>query len=85
MSELKKKINYTVVCVNEFAGKGTEMPFIRAPYAERVGEKATVLSRLDDKIVAVQQDNQLATAFHPELTDDTAVYEYFIKIVENRL
>ena len=72
-------------CISEFAGKGTEMPFIRAPYAERVGEKVTVLSRVGDKIVAVQQDNQLATAFHPELTDDTAVYDYFIKMVENRL
>jgi len=60
------------------------MPFIRAPYAERVGEGVNVLSRIKGKIVAVQQDNQLATAFHPELTNDTSVYEYFIKMVENR-
>ena len=71
-------------CVDEFAGKEIEMPFIRAPYAERVGEGVNVLSRIKGKIVAVQQDNQLATAFHPELTNDTSVYEYFIKMVENR-
>ena len=52
---------------------------------QNVPERATVLSRVGDKIVAVQQDNQLATAFHPELTNDTSVYEYFIKMVESRL
>ena len=71
-------------CVDEFAGKEIEMPFIRAPYAERVGEGVNVLSRIKGKIVALQQDNKLATAFHPELTNDTSVYEYFIKMVENR-
>ena len=71
-------------CISEFAGKETEMPFIRGPM-QNVPERATVLSRVGDKIVAVQQDNQLATAFHPELTNDTAVYEYFIKMVESRL
>ena len=60
------------------------MPFIRAPYAERAGDKVVVLSEHEDKIVAVQQENQLATAFHPELTDDTAVYEYFIRMIESR-
>ena len=71
-------------CISEFAGKETEMPFIRAPYAERAGDKVVVLSEHEDKIVAVQQENQLATAFHPELIDDTAVYEYFIRMIESR-
>ena len=71
-------------CMDTFAGKETEMPFIRAPYAERAGDKVVVLSEHEDKIVAVQQEKQLATAFHPELTDDTAVYEYFIRMIESR-
>ena len=32
------------------------------------------------KIVAARQDNQLVTAFHPELDENTAIHEYFLKI-----
>lgn len=53
--------------------------FIRAPYIEKVGEGVTVLARVDDKIVAAHENNILVTAFHPELTDDTRLMEYFIK------
>lgn len=55
--------------------------FIRAPYAIEVGDGAEILSQIDDKIVAVQKGNCLATAFHPELTNDTRIHEYFIKEV----
>ena len=54
------------------------MTFIRAPYIEFVGEKAEVLSTVNDKIIAAKQDRQLVTAFHPELTGSTAVHKYFI-------
>lgn len=57
--------------------------FIRAPYASAVGDGAEILSRIDDKIVAVQKGNCLAIAFHPELTQDTRIHEYFIKEVIN--
>ncbi|MCK5732222.1 MAG: pyridoxal 5'-phosphate synthase glutaminase subunit PdxT [Tenericutes bacterium] len=55
--------------------------FIRAPFIESVGENVEVLSVIDDMIVAAKEDNQLATAFHPELTDDLRIHEYFIEIV----
>lgn len=58
--------------------------FIRAPYILSADENVEVLSIIDDKIVAVRQENQLATAFHPELTDDLTVHKYFIKMIENR-
>ena len=67
-----------------FDGREIEMRFIRAPYVERVGKDVDVLSVVDGKIVAVRQGARLATAFHPELTDDSTVYEYFFKIVEER-
>lgn len=57
--------------------------FIRAPYVSAVGDGVEVLSQIDDKIVAVQNGNCLAIAFHPELTDDTRIHEYFIKEVLN--
>jgi 5'-phosphate synthase pdxT subunit len=48
----------------------------------RVGESVQVLSAFEDKIVAVRQGNLLATAFHPELTDDTRVHRYFLTLVK---
>lgn len=71
-------------CTDSFAGKEIEMPFIRAPYAARAGENVTVLSTHEGKIVGVRQENQLAAAFHPELTADNTVYQYFFRIIENR-
>lgn len=71
-------------CKDRFLDKEIEMPFIRAPYAERVDKTVTILAEHDNKIVAVRQDNQLAAAFHPELTDDMTVYEYFLDLIEKR-
>ena len=42
-----------------------------------------VLSKLDDEIIAIQQGHNIAIAFHPELTDDTRIHEYFIEEVLN--
>jgi 5'-phosphate synthase pdxT subunit len=55
--------------------------FIRAPYALEVGKRTKILAKIKDKIVAVKEGNCLATAFHPELTSDTKIHEYFIKEV----
>lgn len=55
--------------------------FIRAPYVQEVGSGVEVLARCDDKIVFVKQGNLLASAFHPELTDDTRIHKYFLSMV----
>ncbi len=57
-----------------------EAVFIRAPAITKVGEGVEVLATFEDYIVAVQQDNILGLAFHPELTDDTRIHEYFLKL-----
>lgn len=57
--------------------------FIRAPYVTEAGTAVHVLVRYRDKIVGVQQGSLLATAFHPELTDDPQVHAYFARIVDN--
>ncbi len=60
--------------------------FIRAPLIESVGERGEVLATLSDgRIVAAQQDHLLATAFHPELTDDDRVHRYFLHLVRKSL
>lgn len=64
------------------AGVGkVPMTFIRAPFIESVGSKAKVLACVSGHIVAARQDNQLVTAFHPELTDDPRVHEAFLKMI----
>ena len=59
--------------------------FIRAPTVEDVGEGVEVLAALEDgRVVAVRQGNALATAFHPELTDDDRFHRYFLALVRAR-
>ena len=59
--------------------------FIRAPAIIRVGREVEVLSTLPDgRPVAVRQDNLLATAFHPELTNDTRFHQHFLDLVAAR-
>jgi 5'-phosphate synthase pdxT subunit len=68
--------------------------FIRAPFIEHVGEGVEILAKLepalsanrrfgvegDRTIVAVRQGNLLATAFHPELTEDGRFHKYFLDL-----
>jgi pyridoxal 5'-phosphate synthase pdxT subunit len=55
--------------------------FIRAPVIIRVGQEVKVLASLpDDRPVAVQQGNLMATAFHPELTGDPRFHRYFLHL-----
>lgn len=56
--------------------------FIRAPWVERAGPGVRLLASLaNGPIVAVERDNLLATAFHPELTADSRFHEYFLRKV----
>lgn len=72
-------------CEAEMNGIGKiPMTFIRAPYIESVGSKAEILAVVDGKTVAARQGAQLVTAFHPELTDDTRVHEYFLGMIKKR-
>lgn len=57
--------------------------FIRAPIIERLGSEVRILSTLEDgRIVAARQNNLLVTSFHPELTDDLRVHQYFLRMCE---
>lgn len=68
---------------DKFEGIGdVEMVFIRAPFVSEVRDGVSVLSTVNGNIVAVRQNNMLATSYHPELTCDLSVHKYFIKMVE---
>ena len=53
--------------------------FIRAPYVSEIGPGVEVLGRYEDKVVLVRQGNILASAFHPELTDDASLHRAFLE------
>lgn len=56
--------------------------FIRAPIVERVGQSVQVLSKLEDgRIVAVRQQNLLGISFHPEVTGETRIHQYFLDMI----
>ena len=57
------------------------MTFIRAPYIKEVTEAVEVLAKVDNRIVAARQENQLVTAFHPELNEDTRIHQYFLDMI----
>lgn len=60
------------------------MTFIRGPIISSVGEGVEVLASVDDQIVAAQEKNMLVTSFHPELTDDARLHQYFINMCKEK-
>ena len=58
--------------------------FIRAPRIERVGKEVEVLGSINNEPVLVRQGNVLAASFHPELSNDARLHEYFVSITANR-
>jgi 5'-phosphate synthase pdxT subunit len=60
-----------------------EMVFIRAPIFETVGPKVEVLAEFGGHPILVRQGNILASTFHPELTEDTTIHEYFARMAKD--
>jgi len=65
-------------------GKILDYPqvFIRAPYIKASADHVDVLSVVKGHIVAARESHMLATSFHPELTNDTRIHEYFIDMIK---
>ena len=71
---------------NRDAGEVFRAVFIRAPWVEETGAGVEVLGTVEcgpatGKVVAIRQGNLLATSFHPEVTGDHRVHEYFTSMV----
>ena len=56
------------------------MTFIRGPIISSVGDSVDVLAIVNNQIVAAQEKNMLATSFHPELTKDLRLHQYFMNM-----
>lgn len=67
----------------DFDETDIKVAFIRAPIVERVGDGVQVLSSLPGgRVVAARQANMLATSFHPEITGETFVHQYFLNMAK---
>jgi pyridoxal 5'-phosphate synthase pdxT subunit len=60
-----------------------EMVFIRGPIIEKVGSGVSILAKLNGQPTLIHKGHILAATFHPELTGDTTVHEYFLKLASN--
>ncbi len=58
--------------------------FIRAPSIIETGRNVEIISKFNEKIVAVKQGKILGTSFHPELTDDLSLHKYFVNLVKEK-
>ncbi|MDH3501324.1 MAG: pyridoxal 5'-phosphate synthase glutaminase subunit PdxT [Nitrosopumilus sp.] len=56
--------------------------FIRAPSVTETGSDVEVLSKFNEKIIAVKKGNVIGTSFHPELTYDVSLHKYFVNLVK---
>jgi len=73
----------TSIDIPTFCGNAFPGVFIRAPVVVDYGPDVQVLSRLTDgRIVAVKEKHLLATAFHPELTDDNRFHQFFLDMID---
>ena len=70
------KVNMEILGISEF-----NAVFIRAPSISQLGDDVEIVSKFNEKVVAVKKDNILGTAFHPELTQDVSLHKYFVNMV----
>jgi pyridoxal 5'-phosphate synthase pdxT subunit len=59
-----------------------EMVFIRAPIIERIGPGVDILAKSEANPVLMRQGQILISTFHPELTSDTTVHDYFVRMAD---
>lgn len=72
----------TQLAFEGISGSKIDAAFIRAPIVERVGEGVQILSKLDDgRVVAVRNETMLGISFHPEISGEKRVHEYFVGMI----
>jgi len=73
----------TDLSISGMGGNAFHAVFIRAPRIESAGKDVEVLASHGDDAVLARQGHLLAATFHPELSDDTRVHEYFVEMIRN--
>jgi 5'-phosphate synthase pdxT subunit len=74
------------IALRGIGGRDFRAVFIRAPWVEQAGPGVEILGTepRTGRIVAVRQGPALATAFHPELTPDRRIHEFFVNMVREQ-
>lgn len=62
--------------------KGYRAIFIRAPVIVDISDDCEIFAKIDTKIVFIRENKYIALSFHPELTHDTVIHEYFFRMVK---
>jgi pyridoxal 5'-phosphate synthase pdxT subunit len=75
----ESEISMDKIGISKFPGV-----FIRAPSIIETGKDVEVLSKFNEKIIAVKQGNILGTSFHPELTGDISLHKYFVNMIRKK-
>ncbi|WP_409483071.1 pyridoxal 5'-phosphate synthase glutaminase subunit PdxT [Arsenicicoccus dermatophilus] len=84
------EVDLPIPVVRDGESEPVRAVFIRAPWVEEVGDGVEVLAEVPadgssgqrgGKVVMARQDNLLVTSFHPEVTGDLRVHEYFVDLV----
>jgi len=70
------------ISVPVIGDKSFDAVFIRAPIITKVG-KVEILASYNGMPVFVRQKNVIASTFHPELSNDTRIHEFFVEMVKN--
>ncbi len=79
----QKKSFETLLDIKELGAEPYPAVFIRAPQIIATGDNVTVMATINDTIAMARQGNLLVTTFHPEITDDLRVHEYFLDMIRN--
>lgn len=69
--------------MTKLPGGPLEMVYIRAPRIEEVAKGTEVLAERDGYPVLIRQGKAMAATFHPELSADTRVHKFFLKLVSD--
>lgn len=75
----ESEISMDKIGISKFPGV-----FIRAPSIMEAGKDVEILSKFNEKIIAVKQGNIIGTAFHPELTGDISLHKYFLSLIKKK-
>lgn len=77
----RQRESFEVMLTITAVGDAVEAVFIRAPIIYRTGPNVRILAEYDEQIVACQEGPLLACSFHPELTDDNRLHQYFVQMI----
>ncbi len=78
-NSVEAEISLDNIGISKFRGV-----FIRAPAVIDVGKGVQVISKFNEKTVAVKKGNIICTAFHPELTEDLSLHKYFVSSINRK-